>query len=375
VEQRAVAGVQSERVAAIDNLRVLLTVLVIAHHAGQPYGPTGGQWPIFNDDRAWVLGPFFSVNAAFFMGLFFLISGYFLPGAFERKGARRFIADRSLRLGVPVLATAALFALIGYGERGDGAPFLAWLAGELGTGNGIELGHMWFAAHLLLYALLYAAWRSVVHGVPLESGPPGHRQILGYALVLAGVTALVRLWYPIDRWERLWGIVPFEPAHLPQYVSLFVLGICAARGDWLRRMPASTGAIWLGVGLGAAALRYLYPLGREAGLPALIAGGGAGWGNGLWSVWEALICTGMCVGLPLVFRDQLGRQNALLRLLAAASYATYVVHLWPVIGVQFALAPLAAPPLVKFALVVLAGLPLSFAAGMLLRRLPGARHI
>jgi peptidoglycan/LPS O-acetylase OafA/YrhL len=30
----------------LDNLRVALIVLVIAHHVGQAYGPTGGSWPI-----------------------------------------------------------------------------------------------------------------------------------------------------------------------------------------------------------------------------------------------------------------------------------------------------------------------------------------
>jgi len=69
----------SIRLFGLDKLRVALTFLVIAHHAAQAYGPTGGGWPIFNDERSAILGPFFSVNAAFFMGLFFLIAGYFVP--------------------------------------------------------------------------------------------------------------------------------------------------------------------------------------------------------------------------------------------------------------------------------------------------------
>lgn len=67
------------RLIFMDNLRVFLMVLVVAHHAAQPYGPTGGDWLIFNPERAAILGPFFAVNAAFFMGLFFFIAGYFLP--------------------------------------------------------------------------------------------------------------------------------------------------------------------------------------------------------------------------------------------------------------------------------------------------------
>lgn len=78
----------SIRLFGLDKLRVALTFLVIAHHAAQAYGPTGGGWPIFNDERSAVLGPFFSVNAAFFMGLFFSDSWIFCPQTLRAKGGK-----------------------------------------------------------------------------------------------------------------------------------------------------------------------------------------------------------------------------------------------------------------------------------------------
>lgn len=63
----------------LDNLKVLLTVLVVFHHAGQAYGD-GGAWPyspsLSHEYVGW-LGNFFPVNAAFFMGLFFFDFGLF----------------------------------------------------------------------------------------------------------------------------------------------------------------------------------------------------------------------------------------------------------------------------------------------------------
>ncbi|MDY6940913.1 MAG: hypothetical protein SWY16_25055 [Cyanobacteriota bacterium] len=45
---------QSPRLVYLDNLRVLLTILVIAHHSSLAYGPHGGDWPV--SDTAIVLG-------------------------------------------------------------------------------------------------------------------------------------------------------------------------------------------------------------------------------------------------------------------------------------------------------------------------------
>ena len=106
----------SRRMFYLDTLRVVLTVLVVLHHIGQAYGPTGGAWPVQEATRAAVLGPFFTVNRSFFMSLFFMISGFLAVGALERHGFSRFVRSRLVRLGIPVL----VFGLIGM------VVYLAW---------------------------------------------------------------------------------------------------------------------------------------------------------------------------------------------------------------------------------------------------------
>ncbi|MEM8808493.1 MAG: hypothetical protein AAGF01_20950 [Cyanobacteria bacterium P01_G01_bin.38] len=51
------------RLTFIDNLRIMLTMLVVAHHAAQPYGPTGGEWPIFD------IGPFAKFGLVTLIGI------------------------------------------------------------------------------------------------------------------------------------------------------------------------------------------------------------------------------------------------------------------------------------------------------------------
>src|SRR5208337_2817411 len=102
------AGAGPARIFYLDTLKIFLTILVIAHHVGQAYGPTGGYWPVQESARAALLGPFFTVNRSFFMSLFFMISGYFMVAAFERHTVSTFIRGRLVRLGIPVLLFTAI---------------------------------------------------------------------------------------------------------------------------------------------------------------------------------------------------------------------------------------------------------------------------
>ena len=371
----ASAAHAATRLAYVDNLRTLLAVLVVAHHVGQAYGPTGGDWPIFNPTRAAILGPFFAVNASFFMGLFFFIAGYFVPGAYDRKRAGGFLKDRLIRLGVPLLfVSLALLLPFTYVTGGQGQPLGQFLAGYL---RRPEVGHLWFAGHLIVYAAAYAAWRRLTGRPPRELGLPRNRTILAYTLALAAVAFVVRLAFPIDRWVYLAPFIRAELAHVPQYLSMFVLGILAYRGDWLSRLPARTGRLWLAIGLAAAALPYTATVLREL-TPIKIDffdGGGLSLGALVWSTLEAFICVGLSVGLLTLFRERVNRQGALARELAAGSYAVYVVHVFIVVGLQMALAASNIGPLAKFAVVTLIALPLCFGAAYGLRRVPGVARV
>lgn len=367
------------RLAFIDNLRVFLTLLVIAHHAAQPYGPTGGRWLIFNPERAEILSAFFSTNAAFFMGLFFLISGYFLPSAYNRKGPKAFLKERLVRLGIPILFFALfVFPLMLYAASDQQVSLGPFLLQTYADPQQLELGHLWFLAHLLFYALGYCAWQHWQNRRNLRSAgthPPSNRIIYIYLSSLAGITFLIRIWYPIDRWIRVLAVIPVEVAHLPQYLSLFILGIMAYRRDWLLQMPRQQGLQWLGIGLTAVLLRYLYSLGGQLLPTQIIAGGGWDWRSAVWSTWEAVICVGLCIGLLILFRDYINRSGKWLRRIAANAYTVYLIHLPIVIGIQIGAASLVIPPLAKFFLVTLLSVPLGWFISDSLRRLPLSKKI
>lgn len=92
----------------IDRLRSVMTAFVILHHTAITYGAPGGWY--YNELKpsgtvsSLLLTFFVATNQAYFMGFFFLLAGYFTPPSMERKGYARFLSDRFLRLGLPLLA-------------------------------------------------------------------------------------------------------------------------------------------------------------------------------------------------------------------------------------------------------------------------------
>jgi surface polysaccharide O-acyltransferase-like enzyme len=360
-----------ERFAYLDALKVALIVLVIAHHAGQSFGPTGGAWPVYNDERAPILDKFFTVNAAFFMGLFFLISAYFLPASFEQKGPSRYLRERFVRLGTPIavlfgggLLYAAVQIVIFQGGSVWTAVQHTWSSIVIDQ----HLQHFWFLDQLLIYSVVYVVWRMVTarRSSTEPLAVPGNSVIFAFTLALALVTFLVMVEYPMNRWIVLFGILTTEPAHLPQYASLFLVGLLAYQGRWLTRMSTRQGMLWLGIGLALSALWCVRPFGATGGFSVDTL---------MRSTWEAFECVGLCVGLLVLFREVVSSLPRLLQIMAPSAYGVYIIHVYLVVPLQVAVIGLAAPPLVKFALVVLLAAPISFALAALLRHLPVLRAV
>jgi surface polysaccharide O-acyltransferase-like enzyme len=387
----------TKRLYFLDNLRIALTILVIAHHVGQAYGPTGGAWPVQEAERARILGPFFTVNRSFFMSFIFLISGYLMVMSYDRSRPGAFVRSRLLRLGVPLLAF--FFLVIPLQQY-----LCHWRLGELGTmsfgryyadayfghgqrpaawkGNWPEMnfGHLWYVEHLLIASLCYAAlrivWRrppavrpSGVGGLLSDGGSsapakfPGTLAIVLFALVLACVSATIRHWYPIDRWIGFLGFIQVAFADVPRDLSFFVLGAIAYRRQWFLGLPNRTGRTWLLVGIALAGLWYAYSLSLRRFLP--ISGATMGI---VYPIWEAFLCCGICIGLLVLFRENLNSQGRWTKAMAEGQYAAYLFHVPIIVPLQFAVLGLALSPFTKFLLVTALGVPLTFLLASCVRR-------
>ncbi|MCU0507357.1 MAG: acyltransferase family protein [Anaerolineae bacterium] len=350
------------RLFFFDNLRIVAMALVIMQHVGQVYGPTEGVWMIPPQaETAFILDPFFTVNRSFGMSLFFMIAGYFAVLSCDKKGPRPFLKDRAVRLGIPLLGWAVFMALVQIFLMPTPAT-----GNRLGIPWPVEVAHMWFVELLLIFCAVYAVARMLLPARPAPARdsrvPPGWAIVL-FALGLAFASAVVRIWYDMDEWVYVLGVIKLQPFDLPRDLALFIVGMLAARRDWVMRFPSRSGRVWLGVGVALAAAWYAFRLAFPAGMDAderLV--------GGLFTLWESFLCVGMCIGLTVLFRDLWNWQNSLLKNAAQAQYATYVFHIGVVLVFQWLAMPLDAPPLVKFLLVSLFAVPVSFLVGYWLRK-------
>ncbi len=375
------------RLGFIDNLRWVLIVLVVVFHAAVTYGPIGswfyltrdipGDAVVPSEVGSLVLAVIVVLLQAFFMGLFFLISGYFVPASVERKGTRRYLWDRVIRLGVPsllfiILLTPLIALMVRPASFATSGSFVGFWMGYAINPAAWDTGPMWFAVALLLFSVVAAVTLRTWRWDRLRLSLTRLRLALFIALV-AGVSFAVRIVDPIG--TSVWNM---QLAFFTQYVAFFIFGALAYRNDWLASMTDREGRFWLRVALASLVVLLIPDLVLGGVLQGDLAAfsGGLTWQSAVASLWEQVFAVGMSLGLLTRFREKHARQSRWQQKLADDSFAVYVFFPPVLVGLAILMAPVVLPDLVKFLLLATAGTVMSFGfAELLLRRTPGLRGL
>lgn len=371
-----------QRELYIDRLRSVMTAMVILHHTAITYGAAGGWF--YNELKpsgavsSLLLTLFCATNQAYFMGFFFLLAGYFTPGSLERKGYGRFICDRFLRLGVPLLVFIFVLgpltaAIVNAAQGGDFWGTFVWLWNHARIIN----GPMWFVQALLMFTLAYCGWRAIT-GSPLspaERSPtaiPAQLWWVVSAIAVGAAALAIRQAVPVGM-----NVVGLQLGYFASYIFLFALGIAVWRHDWLTQLRWKGARWWIfglilswpamPVGIAVAHARY--------GPGKANFGGGFSWPAILYAFWEPFVAWGLIAAWLLIFRATMNRPSAFWSWLNRRAYAVYIIHPPVLVGAALLLHGWVAPPLLKF--VVVGGL--SCAATWLvadpLVRIPGVRRV
>lgn len=358
------ASATSARLAYLDNLKAALIVCVVVFHVAITYGASG-SWYYIEDRGGLPTEALLTVLVAglqfFFMGLFFAISGYFTPMAYERKGARRFIADRLKRLGIPLVVFAIVISPVLEGiktstEDGNWGEFRqSWLH-HLITWTP---GPLWFVETLLVFSLVYVGWRvAIVHHTRPGASTFSTGRVLIFMASLVAVSFIVRLWFPVEaEFQHL------QLAFFPQYIAMFAIGVVARERDWLEALDPMFGRRWLMIGCaGVIAIPVVLILGGAANDGGNLDNffGGLHWQSAAMAILEAVILAGMSIGLVTGFRQRFSAPTRLWRVLSRNAYAVYVIHAPIVVALTYACRDIPAPSLLKFFVLAPAAVAASF---------------
>ena len=372
---------KSSRMFFMDHLRAFLVIGVIMGHLAMTYGWSINGWYYQDTTDALTTGLvtiFTTIGAVFGLGLLFFISAYFTPGAYDRKGTGPFLRDRLLRLGLPLLICDLLihpFTL--YIAAGFPGSFWNYYTNYILTFQEIWSGLVWFLEFLLFFAMFYALWRVCstwwLHAHPRMTIPmrsitserlhpyPTTGAMVLFIIGLALLSFVVRIWFLSGWW------------FVPQFISMFILGLIAYRRGWLTSIPDEVGKRWFWVALmDLLFFVLLFLLNAMVGLGGSIYNflGGLHWQALVFAFWEAILCVAMCTCLLVFFRKHVNRPGRVWDFLSANAYAAFLISPVILVAVAYSLHTIALYPLLKYGVAAIIAVPLCFLIGSAIRRIP-----
>jgi fucose 4-O-acetylase-like acetyltransferase len=385
------------RLLYLDNIRMVVITAVVLGHLSVTYG-VDADWLYYETGETNPVATLFvmiilAIGISFTMGLFFMLAGYFTPLAYDRKGARRFMLDRLVRLGIPWLLFEVLinplihYAVDVHGGNCQGAlydcqyegTFWEYLKAFPRASGSFGDGPVWFLEALLIFSIFYALWRQITRRVTLAlSGDagrpravPGNGVIALFALGIGLTTFIIRFWFR--------AFIQYEPFHLefarfPQYIALFVAGMWAYRGNWLVEFSERQARLWRWIAVACALALPVFAL--TIGAPdSEQATGGVNGLSLVYSLWEGFLCVSMVITILVWFRGRFNHQGRLGRAMSQASFAVYVLHPAVIVPLALALSGIQMNLTLKFLLVAPIAVALCYLVAYVLGKIPFARTI
>lgn len=366
----------SSRLYYIDNIRIFLTALVVLFHLITAYGAPGSWYYVESTAEFPLIIPmsmYIATNQAFFMGLFFLISSFFLLPSLNRKGTTRFVKERLIRLGIPLVVFYFLLAPITSFIRDKyiydvNATILSYITNSDFWG----FGPMWFVEALLLFTFLFFLVRLFVVNRKVKF--PTTSKIILFALTIAILQFFLRIWIPV-RWA-----IPhtnLRVAFFIQYAALFIIGIIAYQNHWFDSIGIKISWRWFV--LAQVLVFVIFPL-------LYISGGGINQGEGkflggfywqsfAYCLWEQFVAVSMIYGILGIFKEYSNRQTKLLKKLSDSAYGVYVFHTPLLLIISAVFLNWQIPQLSKFLALAPVSLLFAFFIAWLIKQMPGLKKV
>src|SRR6202790_619362 len=373
------------RIVPFDRARTFVILLVLLHHSVINYTYFG-----HGDPMRWLgFDLVVLLNDSFFMAYMFFISGLFVRDSLVRKGWAIFLRDRAWRLGVPFLISVLVLMPIAYyptflryhlpGDTDFRFMHFWWRTLTVGPWPS---GPAWFLWVLLvLDAMAAAIWFAAPHMIEASGRfifALRHRPVtafVAFVIVSNAVYLPMHLAFGDVSWLELGRFpLPIQTSRILLYAACFFAGVAvgaasltagllAENGDLARRWP---GWLAFAVVFYVAILVLVYAHHNwvaDFDSPPLLWRGGYG-------VSFATFSAAMTFLVMAFFLRFAAAGRSLLDALQPSAYGVYLVHYVFILWLQYILYDYSFPAVVKFAVVFVGTLSMSWGITVILRKLP-----
>ncbi|MGJ4887273.1 acyltransferase family protein [Bradyrhizobium sp. HKCCYLRH3099] len=373
------ADMASGRIIPLDRARTFITLSVVLYHSAINYTYFGQG----GDRMHWLGFDLVALfNDSYFMSCMFFLSGLFVPASLERRGAGDYLGRRTLRLGVPYIVSIFVIMPIAYYRYYVAEDQFTTVWERMISTGPWPSGSAWFLGVLLIFDLFAAlAWTVVPRAIPVFGRWAGtllRSPLTGFLIFLAIANAAY-LPPHLGFGDGLW----FMPGHFPLplqasrsllYPAFFIAGIAIGAAG-LRTGPlAQDGAlvqrwaVWFGLSYGCYGLILFLAYAHHNWIadfdsPPL-------WWRAAYGSAVASFCASMAFGVPSFFLRWVRAPLGLMDRMQPSAYGIYLLHFLPLLWLQYLVFDPAWPAAVKFAIVLVGTLIVSWGAAALLRRVP-----
>ncbi len=365
------------RIAWIDNLRVMTIILVVILHTGVTYSGIGGWYYIENHEVDLFSRIFFAFfqtfTQAYFMSLLFMVSGYFTRHSLEKKGPGRFLAGRLKRLGIPLLVYIFIVHALAVKLAYPDLDLASWYARGIRDLSFLSwTGPLWFVEALLIFTIVYVAvylaFRKCRFSLKFRFTLPVVAILI---LVITLLAFTLRLVYPIGT-----DFSNLQFGFFSAYIVMFITGILAHTSGLFESISLQEGKRWLLVSLGVgipAWILVIYFSGAIEGDQQLM--GGMNWSAFFYALWESFFCVTFIIALTGLFRHKVNRGGKFQQFLSDQAFGVFVFHAPVLIGITVLLKAWHAWPVLKFFAVFPVAVTAAFALSWLIRRVKPFRKV
>ena len=368
---------QNQRSIGVDFLKIFLVALVIISHSGLPYflGPNGYWYVRSATYNVNFFSPWnFSFNA-FIINTFFFISGIFSFYSLQKHGELNFLASRVKKLLIPLIL-GFLFILppLEYYYYLNYQPvnhvsffeyfFSYWFglspepANWVGHYPDMNLGHLWFLEHLIIYSFFFAV---LFYG--LKKAPYIKLDFKIYIVIISVLTIILtyimKQQFPITQMTSLLGFIQIDFTHVMQNFILFFAGVYFAKANFEAQMSTRVKSIIFYIGVFFALfpfiIFYLFP--DYTFIFNQLSS---------FAVWESLTAVTFSIGSVVYINKILTGNHPFIVYLGNLSYSMYVIHVIFVCAFQIVTENLLSDPILKFVIVSLSSIVLTLIASLVL---------